>query len=548
MENPEKKDAEKALVLLYPHAGAGNAYLQQLRVTLQSEETLRLHDAQSEKDIIQELQATGRGLLIFCIRHKEDLTLVLNAMTTLRPFVKCKALRVIGVNEIDHPQIPQMLLKRGCADVFSSKLTAKALRHKINQALRIVATCAAPNMPMPQASASAAGTTKKAAAPSQAPAKGGLNKLPALTLNSDCWLVRKVRDLRRVQGKWIVDLIGPGPSTGIWEESPGNPGVWEWTPKALADGSVDEKAFVHDEGAWVYIGKKPDFVWDLGRWRFMGERMDLSFRKGAEVLACRFRLVAGTMEYAENSAQARQKLPVIIKSIENEVRFRNEAKAKAAAKTRFKDEKKNGITFDKEFEEEETVEGNIINWEKDAADEGPELQLELEKPPEGRELQIELERPSEGRELKLRLEKQDNAEGSDGLAMAEAAEIIPFNQAPKPKLKIWIAPLQPREGEKYRPLEATPIELSDQTLLLEIPGGQFKAGDEVVIVMDDGLMKPESRSRAKARLDKVEEAGATDTVTLQVDPNVMHMLDPINKAFELRQEEITNFLKAAKGW
>ena len=327
MEAQAQNTEAKSLIVLFPQAAQGNTYLQKIRTMLQGEASVELVDGNSSKEIADLVQKRGCGLVIFSIRQKEDLTIMLNALGEWNPYIKGKFLRVIGVCQIAHQQIPPMLMKRGCADLFSPTLNDKALRHKINQSLKILDTYHAQNGgARPPALGAVEAQAKAPAGDAAEKNASAVKKIEALKLASDVWLVRKERDLRQVQGRWIVDMIGPGPSAGIWDDAPKEPGVWEWKPKA----TPESKDFITDEGAWFYKGRKPEFVWDIGRWRFLGDAPELFFRKEAQVLATRFRVVKEGMEVTDNSPQAQAKLPMIIKSIENEVHFKNEQKAAKA--------------------------------------------------------------------------------------------------------------------------------------------------------------------------------------------------------------------------
>lgn len=457
----------KSLVILFAQSGPSKEYLQQIEKMLQGESEIEIAFASAGKEASALVQKRGRALLIFNVRGKADLTEALNGLAEWGGLIKGKSLRVIGISDLNHPQVASVLMKRGCADLFPANLNQKALKHKINQSLKIVGRVAQTfdTSSSPEKSAASAadtGLTEKKEAPV-------LHRTPALSLASDIWLMRKDQDIRRIQGRWIVDLIGPGPSAGLWDESEN--GAWEWRPKT----TEHSKDFITDSGAWMYKGRKPEFVWDIGRWRFLGDSPELYFSWEGKVIATRFKLVEKTIHIAENSSQAKAKLPAIIKTIEIEVRFKSEQRAKAT--------------------------------ETEIEDEGTDA-------------------------------------GTEETVAEEVAEEIPFNQAPKPQLKITL-----RSVSGQHPVDAGIVELGQEFLVLEIPSDQFKAQQQVIVVIDDGLGSASSKRNMDATLREIlESANGSDTIRVEIGSDVEMPFQAIQQAIDDRQAEIFNFLKAARGW
>jgi hypothetical protein len=522
LKKDERATEAKSLIMLYPHASEGNDFLKQLKKQYEGDASIEVQEPKSEKEIIELVRKFGAGLIVFCIRNKEDFTLVLNCTVSASVMIKRRYLRLIGVNHIQHPSVPEMLLKRGCTDIFPPNASAKSIKHKITQSLKILETYRVVGEGAPKFTGQDVKQAEKSGSPksaSKAPVstrkKHTIEKVSSLTLKSDCWLLRKERDIRQVQGRWIVDLVGPGPCAGLWEETGQNSGFWEWKTKPLPESVGDIRDFVKDEGLWVFSGRKPEFVWDLGRWRFLGDAPELSFIFREKVLACRFKVIGMRMEYAENSDYARAKLPLIIRTIENEVTFKKETLKHRPDKS-FEDEKKESKLFDISLKRDQGKE-TLMSWEEDAPDEpSPELSIDLGPRDEGRELEIDL---------------------------GEEPEPAPFNEAPKPKLKVWL------DTGTAMLVDATPIEIAESTLVVEVPSKKFAAGQSLHLIMNDGLKGKNSESRVPAVLKLVEPLdGETDLVTVQIQDGVKISLEPIQKAFEERQAEIQNFLKAARGW
>ena len=520
MEKSEPNET-KSLIILFPQASQ-NTYLQTLKGQLAGDESLRIEEANSIKDVSQLVQQFGSALVIFCIRHKEDLSIVLGGLGEWNSYIKGKFLRAIGVTQLDHPQIPPTLMKRGCADLFSPGLNAKSLKHKINQSLKILETYRIQSggaKPPPLSGSKDQPTARPKEPLQEKPQQVTWTKAPALTLASDVWLMRNERDVRTVQGRWIIDMTGPGPSTGYWDESPSEKQVWFWKHKI----TEDSKTFITDQGQWIFRGRKPEFVNDQGCWRFIGEAPDLSFVDGEQVRAIRFKLSKQGGEIADNSAQARAKLPAIARSIEHEVRFTKE-KPKVATDPNVHD-----LSKDKR---PEIGEGYALKDEVEATeiqDRRGEDQERASTDPNVHDLS-----------------KEKPEVTSDGFALKGEIEATPFNQAPKPKLKITVQAAQTGGG---RPLIATPIELDDDVLVLEVLAGQFGAEQGVIIVMDDGLHTPHSKRRLRATVKEIlGTEGEAEQISIKIDPELRVSFAPVQTALKERQEEIFNFLKAARGW
>lgn len=522
MANPELIE-NKSLIILFPQASQ-NTYLQTLKGQLAGDEALQILEANTSKEVSELIQQKGYALVIFCVRHKEDLSLVLNGLAEWNSYIKGKFARAIGVTQLDHPQIPPTLMKRGCADLFSPTLNAKSLKHKINQSLKILETYRTASggaKPPPLTSAkeaSAAAAAKEKETFGEKPQIAWKKGAP-LTLASDVWLLRDGRDVRSVQGRWIIDLIGPGPSAGYWDESSTEKNVWIWRHKV----TEDSKTFITDPGEWVYRGRKPEFMDEQGRWRFIGDVPELFFKNGDQILATRFKLSKEGGEIADNSPQARAKLAAIGKSIEHEVRFTKE-KPKAPTDPNVHD-----LTKDKE---NESSEGYALKGEVDVTEIKDRRGLDQEKA------------ASDPNVHDLTVDKPE--EHSGGFALKGEIEAIPFNQAPKPKIKITVQGAQTGSG---RPVSANPIELSDEVLILEVLSGQFAPGQALIIVIDDGLHTPHSKQRLNCTMKEIiGTEGETDQVSILVDPALKISFQPVQSALKERQEEIFNFLKAARGW
>jgi hypothetical protein len=319
-----------SVVLLFPDANNQNAYLQKMKAFLEADTSLKLHLATSLADMGVQVQESKYALAVFNVRNKSDLVEVLNLLATQADAIKNNRLRVIGSSALSHPDVLKILMKKGCADILPSDLSQKALRHKISQSFKILENYQS-RMKSQNESAKVS-LDSKTDKSEQTVKKSSYKLLPALTLASDFWLLQGEKEIRQVQGRWIIDLLGPGPSAGSWDETTKDSKIWFWNPRvaSIAGGKTGADPFIVDNGTWKFSGRKPEFIWQESRWRFLGDQPELTFvSKELTVLATRFKTNWDqSLDVTENSSFAKEKLPLIMQTIDTERRFRKEEEKK----------------------------------------------------------------------------------------------------------------------------------------------------------------------------------------------------------------------------
>jgi hypothetical protein len=327
----------KSLIILFPKATSGDQYLQQIKTLLESDTTLELFLPISGAEISEKTKSFEHALLIFSVREKADLVEVMNVLAAQQDALKQCSFRAIGTSFLSHPEVAKLLTKRGCSDLLETSLSQKALKHKISQSLKILKN----NRSQKQPEESKLPSDSQQLSSQQASIRGKpmVRKIPAVTIASDCWLIQSDKNMRQVQGSWIIDVLGPGPSAGSWEETQKDPKCWTWKPRASADQPSQPDKFVVESGEWTFKGRRPEFIWQENFWRFVGDLADLSFFRDQQVSAVRFRATSElVLEVAENSPQANEKLPLIMRSIDPEMRFTKEAQKNKTADLRLEQE------------------------------------------------------------------------------------------------------------------------------------------------------------------------------------------------------------------
>jgi len=136
-----------------------------------------------------------------------------------------------------------------------------------------------------------------------------------LTIESDCWILDVIQGAKFIMGRWMLEVVGPGPSAGSWKpchDTGTDAKAWEWVTR-----KADDFRFVTNEGKWIYTGRQPEFNWQTNIWRFVGDAPELCFCTATQdtqghttrqVVGYRFRLREGNnLEIAQNSVQAMHK-------------------------------------------------------------------------------------------------------------------------------------------------------------------------------------------------------------------------------------------------
>jgi hypothetical protein len=133
---------------------------------------------------------------------------------------------------------------------------------------------------------------------------------------------------------------------------------------------------------------------------------------------------------------------------------------------------------------------------------------------------------------------------------SESSDPMLFGQNPSPgqKLKVWLGSSDP---ENTALTEVKVIEFSEDSMTLEVGANQFQAGQEVVMIVDDGNRQPTSKIKVIANLlDVTPIENQQDLIFLsmpspeKIQPFVENVL---KKQVEL-QAKIFDFLKAARGY
>jgi hypothetical protein len=246
-----------------------------------------------------------RCLVLGFASRQDEVVKLVTSLKLLRENLAQRSLKVLVTIQFDSrvaDAIAEKLLAYGVAEVLREPVNERQLAFKMERLLRTLAANAG------KSRGSTTGESGQSRSGGQNPGesheKTSQSKVEVtepLTLRSDCWLARG-GSVRKVTGRWMVKLTGPGPVAGRWTEleaQGGSSRCWQWMP---ADPEKD--LFVREPGAWVFQGDRtPEFTEEL--WMFVGKNPRLEFVREGEVLGAKFNSApSGPLTLAKDSENA----------------------------------------------------------------------------------------------------------------------------------------------------------------------------------------------------------------------------------------------------
>lgn len=228
------------------------------------------------KEIVS--RSTRVVILANCLT-KEDITDLYNVLPTFAERISDGTVRVVVLNSIRHPKLPELLRTRGTVEVVDLPTTQKNLQYKLKNSLISVHQSYLKKDQAKDAATPIEVGTENIKTSLRSPERNADTDVlwqASIGFDFDFWWIASAKHLRRVVGVWLIDLIGPGPSAGTWEEVPGfdrgGEKAWMWRTRWLAD-----EAFQTTDGHWFFFGKQPEFSWQKGMWTFVSKTPALAF-------------------------------------------------------------------------------------------------------------------------------------------------------------------------------------------------------------------------------------------------------------------------------
>jgi len=256
------------------------------------------------KELVTAVGEGSRGVLFANCDKKEDVADLYNVLSQFAPRVAEGCLRILVLNGIGHAQLASILRSRCAVEVVEPPTNPKAIQYKIKTALQIVNKNSLQNEKKPSEQKPASAQPK----PHVTVQPAGMNVLweEPVDFQFDTWWIPNRKSIRNVVEVWLIDLLGPGPIIGTWEEVPGlersGEKAWAWTPDPVA-----EHVFQTPKGNWIFFGKKPEFSWETNFWSFVSKDPSFAFyvQNSKVPTHVRFELTAEGLRILENSAHTK---------------------------------------------------------------------------------------------------------------------------------------------------------------------------------------------------------------------------------------------------
>jgi hypothetical protein len=281
--------------------------------------------------VLKSVEQTTMTVVILALNQKEELVEILNVITQIQARLQSGLLRVMVLNGMNHPRVIALLRAKGVHEIIDFNTTIKALNHKIKNAFLLV-TQTFQRLQNQNIRAStvvgneAAGRSGRNAG--RGDSSGGVQWEKSTEHLGDIWWIPSAKNLRNVMGRWLIDMLGPGPAAGSWEETTyernGEKG-WTWKLRVPTD-----TTFLPRSGRWIFFGRQPEFIWQKNLWAFVSKMPYLAFYAEGQSDAEFVRInspSAGKLIVFENSEVSRTFLPKIQASLEASLKLSKTADA-----------------------------------------------------------------------------------------------------------------------------------------------------------------------------------------------------------------------------
>jgi hypothetical protein len=513
-------------------------------------------------EAVAAMQDVGVGILLFGVKDRDMLGGLLNGMIALRPLVQKKLVRVAGYVDLPTPKLPEILMQRGASEIFPKSMAIRALLLKVERWLGLIIKSAEQVKRREADQAAKKTKTKGGKAEVSGAGKSGpgkVNWVGALPIQLDYWTAQRKKDFKKVRGIWMCLLIGPPPSQGKWQPRQGGDVAastesdWVWMPRE------GESAFAPPAGTWwIYFGKKPEFDWKSGKWQMLGAQPRLVYHDPKAGDANRIYTKNNELWVSENSPSGLNFLKTIQGCMENDKKI-----AKATGQTGDinyhgggdsdgADWTKQGILLgtDKDVEasaEEEADESFIDGFEMG----GPSLAAGGKDPSKWKRSLI----PTDGDD-----NLGDIAEAPEGESLSN--DDLPITDDPDAVQPIAVDTLTDEEIEimtenmrmrivvklgDQPEIDAELVDFFEDDLIVRV-SGQPPASGPAAVQITAALGEGKTQLLLSGNITTVEDAGVTDlfNITLKC-PKLPESADSLTQIIQERQNNVSNFMKLAKG-
>ncbi len=316
---PTSANLDRVKMVVYTRSRAQPPVMAALIQQLESQKARLEYEVTKQADeTILSIKKTNMTVLILTLHEKEELVEVLNVLTAVQDRIQTGLLRAMVLNGMNHPRVLALLKSKGVVEIIDFNSNIKALNHKIKNSFLVVTQAFQRLHNQKLRASTVLGSDAKAAARQNR--NDSTNEVQwdkPVEHASDIWWIPSAKNLRNVMGRWLLDILGPGPAAGFWEETSydrnGERG-WEWKPRVATD-----TTFQPVPGRWLFFGRQPEFIWQKNLWAFVAKMPYLAFYAAGEKDPTLVRVdspATGKLKVHENSEVSRAYLPKIQASLE----------------------------------------------------------------------------------------------------------------------------------------------------------------------------------------------------------------------------------------
>ena len=475
-------------------------------------------DAQTEQGIVCIVSGIDRA----------DLGEVLSCCTQYAERIKSGMLRILVMVKVADPRLLAILRKQGANEVLVSTASTKELLFKVKksmQAIQIAYSRRKTSQELGAVTQSLGGGARKADA-----TEAKIEWVPGLELKADTWLIDKSQ-VRSVMGRWLIEITGPGPSAGTWEDKESG-AVWVWKPRDPSNDPFTSTG-LGDRGQWFLEGRQPEFIWATNRWRVVSKKPGLYFARAGQEPVYRFRLHEGVFRISEDSQAALGKKAAMEATYESSVRLKAEKAPEAGEDVRFGEDAAKHADWNSDI----GPDGKPKDWNSDIGPDGkPRAWGGLDQ---GRGNRFE-----GGRGLGM-----GDANGNKGYGYEDQVfasdRSIPFKSGEAAFERLELALFWIMQGERAA---AQVLERDQKSLILELPPRAISLNSSLDFkaTLSNGKKKKEIAFKGSL-LAEEERTSDYVVVRVAVTQDTLSAVDGIFAEYANWQADSLKFLEAARG-
>tara|TARA_Y100000590_G_scaffold439968_1_gene564735 strand:+ start:3409 stop:6750 length:3342 start_codon:yes stop_codon:yes gene_type:complete len=275
-ENTEKLDTNKVPVFILESGFKG---AESLVKQFEGDEHVKIYQNVKLQSLAPVIRKLGGGLIVGSLHKKEEAIHCLNILKSNKKLKKLRKIDALFITSKEVEFLTHHFNRLGVREILPEGSPEKSVQFKLRrmiQQLKPLFKQKGDKKEKEDGLKNGKGLGK---------GKKDLSKeveyVSAMKIRSDYWLL-KGGGAKMIMGRWMVNLVGPGPLTGKWVQSEteknkkGEP-LWEW----ILDEDLG-KSFNLEPGTWFFDGRRPEFK--QGQWVFVSNTPRLFFKREEKVI------------------------------------------------------------------------------------------------------------------------------------------------------------------------------------------------------------------------------------------------------------------------